>query len=169
MKWCRFEAGGAPSYGLIEGEAILVVNGSPFDGYTQTSTTYALSSVKLLAPVIPPSFYAAGVNYREHVTQMAKIRGVEPQFPPAADVGYRANNALLQCRARTKLYTGDRGRRGTIPRPTGFHAVAAQRRRTPGALAVQPPKLTQARVGGARPAQAGHLPRAGRADTIGQE
>jgi 2-keto-4-pentenoate hydratase/2-oxohepta-3-ene-1,7-dioic acid hydratase in catechol pathway len=26
---------------------------------------------------------------------MAKRRGAEPQFPPAADVGYRANNALI--------------------------------------------------------------------------
>ena len=46
-------------------------------------------------PVIPPTFYAAGVNYREHVTEMAQRRGVKPEFPPAADVGYRANNALI--------------------------------------------------------------------------
>ena len=51
--------------------------------------------VKLLVPVIPPTFYAAGINYREHITEMAKKRGEEPHFPPAADVGYRANNALI--------------------------------------------------------------------------
>lgn len=39
-------------------------------------------------------FYAAGINYREHITASAARRGVEPQFPPNADVGYRANNAL---------------------------------------------------------------------------
>jgi 2-keto-4-pentenoate hydratase/2-oxohepta-3-ene-1,7-dioic acid hydratase in catechol pathway len=31
--------------------------------------------------VIPPTFYAAGVNYREHVTEMAQRRGVKPEFP----------------------------------------------------------------------------------------
>jgi 2-keto-4-pentenoate hydratase/2-oxohepta-3-ene-1,7-dioic acid hydratase in catechol pathway len=51
--------------------------------------------VKLLIPVIPPTFYAAGLNYREHVTDVARKQGKEPKFPTQADVGYRANNALI--------------------------------------------------------------------------
>ena len=43
---------------------------------------------------IPATFYAAGINFSEHVTEIAHQRGEEPNFPPAADVGYRANNAL---------------------------------------------------------------------------
>src|SRR5256884_9884797 len=35
------------------------------------------------------------LNYAEHVTEMAKKRGEEPNIPPNADVGYRANNALV--------------------------------------------------------------------------
>ena len=35
------------------------------------------------------------LNYREHVTEMAQQRGEKPEFPPNADVGYRANNALV--------------------------------------------------------------------------
>ncbi|MGE3536897.1 MAG: fumarylacetoacetate hydrolase family protein [Candidatus Tectimicrobiota bacterium] len=95
MQWCRFQAGNQASYGLIEGETVVAVNGNPFEGYTRTASTYPLSTVQLLVPVIPPTFYAAGINYREHVIEMAAKRGVEPQFPPAADVGYRANNALI--------------------------------------------------------------------------
>jgi len=95
MQWCRFQAGNQASYGLIEGNTVVAVTGSPFESYTKTSTTYPLSAVKLLVPVIPPTFYAAGINYREHVIEQAKKRGVEPQFPPQADVGYRANNALI--------------------------------------------------------------------------
>jgi len=45
--------------------------------------------------VIPPTFYAAGLNYREHVTAVAKRREEEPKFPTQADIGYRANNALI--------------------------------------------------------------------------
>ena len=32
-----------------------------------TTTTYPLSAVKLLGPVIPPTFYAGGLNYPAHV------------------------------------------------------------------------------------------------------
>ena len=95
MKWCRFQAGESPTYGMIEDATVIQVDGSPFNSYTKTSTTYALQDVKLLVPVIPPTFYAAGINYREHVTEIAKQRGEEPKFPPQADIGYRANNALI--------------------------------------------------------------------------
>ena len=71
------------------------VTGSPFGAPARTATTLPLSRVKLLVPVIPPTFYAAGVNYREHVTEMALRRGETPKFPPQADVGYRASNALV--------------------------------------------------------------------------
>src|SRR2546428_13225645 len=94
-KWCRFQAGRTVSYGLIEGDSVTEVTGSPFEQHTKTSTTHGLSRVKMLVPVIPPTFYAAGVNYREHVTEMAKKRGLKPEFPPQADVGYRANTALI--------------------------------------------------------------------------
>ena len=95
MKWCRFQSGADVAYGVIEGDTVTAVTGSLFDSPTRTEKTAQLSRVKMLVPVIPPTFYAAGVNYREHVTEMAHRRGVKPEFPPQADVGYRANNALI--------------------------------------------------------------------------
>ena len=95
MKWCRFQSGDEASYGLIEGDTVTEVSGSPFESYTRTSNTQPLSTVRLLLPVVPSTFYAAGVNFREHVTEMAAKRGEEPEFPSAADIGYRANNALI--------------------------------------------------------------------------
>ena len=95
MKWCRFHSGGQITYGIIEGDTVTAVTGDPFGHHARTAATTPLGRVKLEVPVIPPTFYAAGVNYREHVTEMAKIRGVKPEFPPQADVGYRANNALI--------------------------------------------------------------------------
>src|SRR2546427_3901245 len=95
MKWCRFQSGRTTAYGIIDDTTVTEVTGNPFESYSKTSTTAPLSRVKLLVPVIPPTFYAAGVNYRAHVTEMAHRRGVKPEFPPNADVGYRANNALV--------------------------------------------------------------------------
>jgi 2-keto-4-pentenoate hydratase/2-oxohepta-3-ene-1,7-dioic acid hydratase in catechol pathway len=95
MKWCRFQSGSKVVAGIIEGDTVVEVNGGPFQTWTRTATTRPLTQVRLEVPVIPPTFYAAGVNYREHVTEMAQRRGVTPEFPPQADVGYRANNALI--------------------------------------------------------------------------
>ena len=95
MRWCRYQSGRTVAWGIIEDTTVTEVAGSPFGDYTRTATTVGLSRVKLLVPVVPPTFYAAGVNYREHVTEMAQRRGVKPEFPPQADVGYRANNALI--------------------------------------------------------------------------
>jgi 2-keto-4-pentenoate hydratase/2-oxohepta-3-ene-1,7-dioic acid hydratase in catechol pathway len=95
MRWCRFQADGLTTYGIIEDDRVAAVTGNPFAHHERTSTRYPLDAVRLLVPVIPPTFYAAGVNYREHVTEMARQQGVAPQFPPQADVGYRAVNALI--------------------------------------------------------------------------
>ncbi|KON31138.1 2-keto-4-pentenoate hydratase [miscellaneous Crenarchaeota group-15 archaeon DG-45] len=95
MKWCRFQSGKTAACGIIKGETVVEVDGSPFESYTETRKIFPLEAVKLLVPVIPPTFYAAGLNYREHATVIAKKRGEEPTFPTQADVGYRANNALI--------------------------------------------------------------------------
>ena len=81
-------------YGIIEGDTVTEVSGSPFDGYTKTSNTHPLRAVKLEVPLIPRTFYAAGINYRDHITMMAASRGEEPVFPPHADVNYRGISAL---------------------------------------------------------------------------
>jgi 2-keto-4-pentenoate hydratase/2-oxohepta-3-ene-1,7-dioic acid hydratase in catechol pathway len=95
MKWCRFQSGGGSAYGVVDDDTVTEVTGNPFDAHARTTITVPLSRAKLLVPVIPPTFYAAGVNYRAHVTEMAHRRGAKPEFPPQADVGYRANNALV--------------------------------------------------------------------------
>jgi 2-keto-4-pentenoate hydratase/2-oxohepta-3-ene-1,7-dioic acid hydratase in catechol pathway len=95
MIWCRFETGGEIAYGTIEGETVTLVEGIPWGGHRATSRTYPLKSVKLLAPIIPGTFYCAGVNYRSHVIKMAAKRNAEPKFPDAADIGYRSPNAII--------------------------------------------------------------------------
>ena len=78
MRWIRYEANGQPVYGIVEGDMVTEVRGDPFAGYEKTATRRPLSSVKLLVPVIPKTFYAAGLNYPEHVTEAAKKLGREP-------------------------------------------------------------------------------------------
>ena len=95
MRWLKYAADGRESYGIVEGDEVAEVKGDPFAGYEKTATRRKLDAVKFLVPVIPKTFYAAGLNYPEHVTAAAKKLGREPELPPFADIGYRANNALI--------------------------------------------------------------------------
>ena len=94
MLICKFRTGDRIAHGIVEDDTVLEVQGGLFDGLTPSGSRYALSSVKLLPPVTPPTFYAAGINFPEHVTWAARMRGEEPNLPQKADVGYRAVNAL---------------------------------------------------------------------------
>jgi 2-keto-4-pentenoate hydratase/2-oxohepta-3-ene-1,7-dioic acid hydratase in catechol pathway len=93
--WCRFEADGVPVFGLVEGEKVLAIEGSPFATWTKTGKSTPLASVDLLVPVLPGTFYAIGSNYENHVVERSKIRGTAPKFYKEPRVGYRANSALV--------------------------------------------------------------------------
>ncbi len=95
MIWCRYQAGGDISYGIVEGETIAEVDGIPWGRHAVTTTKRRLGEVKLLAPLVPGTFYCAGVNYRNHVIKMAARRNATPQFPERADIGYRSPNAII--------------------------------------------------------------------------
>lgn len=95
MKWCRFNIGGESSFGIIEGDRVIAVDGSPFEEYRKTTRSYPLASVKLDIPTVPSNFFCVGVNYADHVRRMAIKRGKEPDFPKQPDIGYRSNNALI--------------------------------------------------------------------------
>ncbi|MFT5449581.1 MAG: 2-keto-4-pentenoate hydratase/2-oxohepta-3-ene-1,7-dioic acid hydratase in catechol pathway [Gammaproteobacteria bacterium] len=94
MKWARVEHNGNISYGLVNGEQIDTVRGTPFDDYELTGEHLPIADVTWLPPVIPANFYCVGLNYAEHVMEAAKARGVEPNLPTQPDVGYRSANAL---------------------------------------------------------------------------
>ncbi len=95
MRWIRYQYGGATSYGIVEGDQVEGVSGNPFDGHRATGNRLPLSAVKVGVPFVPRTFYAAGINYEEHVREAAALLGNEPNLPTRADVGYRANNALI--------------------------------------------------------------------------
>lgn len=95
MIWCRFHADGETGFGIVEGDRVIAVDGTPFAEHRRTSRSHALANIKLLVPVIPGTFYCVGVNYADHVRQMASLRGTKPVFPARPDIGYRANNALI--------------------------------------------------------------------------
>ena len=99
MRWTRFEHAGRATYGIVEGDAVEAVDGTPFGEYRRTGVRHPIDEITWLAPVVPPTFYCVGLNYAEHIRMEAKLRGVEPVLPTRPDVGYRAPSALIGHRA----------------------------------------------------------------------
>lgn len=96
MRWCRFTDAADPqagaSYGLVEEEHVTRVAGGPFgQDRQQTGAAVPLERVRWLPPVVPGTFYAAGLNYKGHA-ERAAYGG--HQVPTRPEIGYRANSAL---------------------------------------------------------------------------
>src|SRR4029077_267351 len=94
MRWVRYHHEGSIHFRIVGRHTIAQVDGAPFDKPSRTGVAVTLSKVRLLPPVIPPTFYAAGINYVQHVRNAA-ARGLPVQMPKQADIGYRAVNALV--------------------------------------------------------------------------
>jgi 2-keto-4-pentenoate hydratase/2-oxohepta-3-ene-1,7-dioic acid hydratase in catechol pathway len=95
MKWCRIELASGPAYGLVEGNDIALLGRAPFEGIERTGSRVQLAGAKLLPPVVPPNFYAAGLNYAAHIDWANKHHGMSLKLPQQADIGYRSANALV--------------------------------------------------------------------------
>jgi 2-keto-4-pentenoate hydratase/2-oxohepta-3-ene-1,7-dioic acid hydratase in catechol pathway len=95
MKWCRFQHGERSSYGLVEDDEIVEVDGSPFTEHRVGRARHRLGAVKLLPPIVPRVLYAAGPNYRGHLEDMAKRRGEPPRYPARPEPKLRLVNAII--------------------------------------------------------------------------
>jgi len=95
MIWCRFQSNGHARYGIVEDEVVVAVDGSPFGEHVRSDQRLPLSEVRLLAPVQPSTFFAAGFNYAAHIEHARGRGNLEAQLPENPQVGYRANNALI--------------------------------------------------------------------------
>ncbi|MFT4084101.1 MAG: fumarylacetoacetate hydrolase family protein [Nocardioides sp.] len=97
MRWCRFDDGGTPSFGIVEGTGedavVSVVDGSPFGEHRRTGRRLGVGTLRWLPPVIPSTFYAVGMNYTRHV-EHARSLGNPIEVPTRPEPNYRAVNAL---------------------------------------------------------------------------
>mgnify|MGYP002682788110 CR=1 FL=1 len=69
-RFARFAAvDGSVHQAVLDGEELQVIRGDLFGSWEMTPTRYSLSSVKLLAPVVPVNILAIGLNYRAHANE----------------------------------------------------------------------------------------------------
>jgi len=110
MRWVRYELNGKSGVGLVEGDRIVEVEAMSFDvAPRRTGRVVPLADATFLPPVVPPTFYAVGINYLQHVRN-AVARGMATKAPTQPDVGYRANNALIGAGAPIVIPEGASGK-----------------------------------------------------------
>jgi 5-carboxymethyl-2-hydroxymuconate isomerase len=84
MRWVRFDAGGGPRIGRLDGHAVLPVAADRIQdviaghGIEPEGSRLAVKDVRLLAPVTPSKVLAVGQNYLDHIRE----QGVEPPALP---------------------------------------------------------------------------------------
>ena len=71
IKYIRYELDGRVAYGILDGDRVRTLDGSPLEGARPSGETLASSSVKLLAPVVPQKVFAVGRNYKSHLGDRA--------------------------------------------------------------------------------------------------
>jgi len=79
---------GTVFHGIIEGDGITRLAGSAFEGARPAGRPIPLDSVKLLAPVCPPTIVAIGLNYRAHADESGM------PYPPAPVIFIKAASSL---------------------------------------------------------------------------
>jgi 2-keto-4-pentenoate hydratase/2-oxohepta-3-ene-1,7-dioic acid hydratase in catechol pathway len=97
MRYTRVSVGGRAVWGRVGEEDIELLSESPLDatrwephsehGPTVIGTV-PRAEARWLPVVVPPVFYAVGMNYPRHIEHTGA------EFPSRPEVGYRANNAL---------------------------------------------------------------------------
>jgi 2-keto-4-pentenoate hydratase/2-oxohepta-3-ene-1,7-dioic acid hydratase in catechol pathway len=111
MKIVRFSAGNKNGYGIVDGDRIRVLRGSPFTAAGQTGSSLKLDTVKLLAPTLPSKIVCLGLNYKLHADE---ANSQVPKFPliflkpPTAVIGPGDNIVYPEMSKRVD-YEGELG------------------------------------------------------------
>lgn len=134
MRFSRFRSGGRTFVGVVEGDEVQEISGSFLDvapgsisapageagslfdpefrarSLAAGGPRHALASLEFLPPLFPPTFYAAGFNYKAHNRHHEEL-GYDPvTVGDTPQVGYRAQSALVGHGAPIVKHDGIEGR-----------------------------------------------------------
>lgn len=86
MRWLKFTASGKTSWGIVEGDHIVAIEGDPFGDWQRTARMHRLGDVKIELPLIPRTFYCVGLNYLKHLKEAADKAGTVPAVPDRPEI-----------------------------------------------------------------------------------
>jgi 2-keto-4-pentenoate hydratase/2-oxohepta-3-ene-1,7-dioic acid hydratase in catechol pathway len=80
VRICRVAVDDALYFGLIEGEAVVLLAGHPFGELAPEGRVLPLEDVRLVAPVLPSKVIAVGRNYADHARELGNVVPVAPMI-----------------------------------------------------------------------------------------
>ncbi|MGW1818598.1 fumarylacetoacetate hydrolase family protein [Streptomyces sp. NPDC002125] len=110
MRYTRVSIGGRAVWGRVEEDAVRLLSDSPLEGDPTVIGTIPLAEASWLPPVVPPVFYAVGMNYPRHIDHARLLGDKAGVVPVRPEPGYRANNALTGHGTAIVKPAGVRGR-----------------------------------------------------------
>jgi len=69
MKIVRFSINDKIKFGILEGDTVQAIAGSPFRQIRPDADHYKLNNIKILSPVLPSKIVALGLNYLSHAQE----------------------------------------------------------------------------------------------------
>lgn len=90
MRYARCHHQGRETWGLVEGDFIRVIEGSPFQYWRLTEEKIPLAGASLLPPCTPSKIVCVALNYRDHARELGMALPEEPLLffkPPSAVIG----------------------------------------------------------------------------------
>ncbi|HLK50520.1 MAG TPA: fumarylacetoacetate hydrolase family protein [Bryobacteraceae bacterium] len=85
-RYVRYRSGLGAAWGLVAGDFVHELKGSPLDGAAETGTDRKLSELTLLCPCEPGKIVAVGRNYRSHLGARAHPQNPEIFYKPISSL-----------------------------------------------------------------------------------
>ena len=79
-KFVRYDHDGQASYGIVDGDRVWQLSGSPFGEWKKTGANHPVKSVKILVPTKPTKVLALAGNYRDHLGDKPVPKVPEPFY-----------------------------------------------------------------------------------------
>lgn len=120
MHIARYAIGGEIHHGILEGEVLHRLTGSPFVSIERSGRRDRLADVALLAPVEMPRVFGVGLNYVAHIAEVGAKTPTIPLFfmkpstsvvGPGAPIVYPREGQDVHFEAELAVVIGRRARR----------------------------------------------------------
>ncbi len=106
-KYVRYQTDSSTSHGILEGDRVREITGSPLTEHAATSITHALSAVRLLAPIVPGKILAVGLNYRSHLAGRPQPAHPEMFYKPTSALADPGSPIVIPRDATDVHYEGE--------------------------------------------------------------
>jgi 2-keto-4-pentenoate hydratase/2-oxohepta-3-ene-1,7-dioic acid hydratase in catechol pathway len=105
----RYNTNESIHFGVLDGQHLHRLEGSPFDGLNRTGDTDELADVRLLSPLAAPRIFGVGANYIAHIAEMNMVTPTRPMLfmKPSSAIAGPGDPVILPHEANVTHYEAE--------------------------------------------------------------